>query len=187
MERLTYWNEEYDCWSYRGPSGEAAKRLAAYEDTWLEPEVLKEFAPFLNEMRKSLDAMRRLKELTEADRGGRLVVLPDGKATWIKAILAERDRQDAKWGFPQENTYCEWSSILAEEVGELAKELNELNFGQGDVRRMEAEAVQVAAVALSILEQQMVAYQTTVKVEEAIGRLTRQEAEESMREEAEHG
>ena len=38
MERLTYWNEEYGCWSYHGPSGEAAKRLAAYEDTGLEPE-----------------------------------------------------------------------------------------------------------------------------------------------------
>ena len=37
MERLTYWNEEYGCWSYHGPSGEAAKRLAAYEETGLEP------------------------------------------------------------------------------------------------------------------------------------------------------
>mgnify|MGYP006902549373 CR=1 FL=1 len=40
MERLTYWNEEYGCWSYHGPSGEAAKRLAAYEDTGLEPEEI---------------------------------------------------------------------------------------------------------------------------------------------------
>ena len=32
MKRLTYWNEEYDCWSYHGPSGDAAKRLAAIED-----------------------------------------------------------------------------------------------------------------------------------------------------------
>lgn len=38
MERLTYWNEEYDCWSYHGPSGDAAKRLAAYEETGLSPE-----------------------------------------------------------------------------------------------------------------------------------------------------
>ena len=65
---------------------------------------------------------------------------------WITQILSERDRQDAKWGFPQENTYCEWSSILAEETGELAKELNELNFGRGSVDRMTEEAVQVAAV-----------------------------------------
>lgn len=38
MERLTYWNEEYGCWSYRCPSGDAANRLAAYENTGLEPE-----------------------------------------------------------------------------------------------------------------------------------------------------
>lgn len=66
-------------------------------------------------------------------------------------ISLEREAQDKKWGFPQKNTYCEWSSILAEEVGELAKELNELNFGRGDRERMRAEAVQVAAVAISIL------------------------------------
>lgn len=40
MERLTYWDEEYGCWSYHGPSGVAAKRLAAYEDTGLEPEEI---------------------------------------------------------------------------------------------------------------------------------------------------
>lgn len=38
MERLTYWNEEYGCWSYHCGSGEAANRLAAYEDTGLMPE-----------------------------------------------------------------------------------------------------------------------------------------------------
>lgn len=46
------------------------------------------------------------------------------RGKWLAAIITERDRQDAKWGYPQENTYCEWSSILAEEAGELAKELN---------------------------------------------------------------
>lgn len=66
-------------------------------------------------------------------------------------IRLEREAQDEKWGFPQRNTYCEWSSILAEEMGELAKELNELNFGRGDRARMRAEAIQVAAVAISIL------------------------------------
>ncbi len=67
------------------------------------------------------------------------------------AIRREREAQDEKWGFPQHNTCCEWSSILAEETGELAKELNELNFGRGNRERMRAEAVQVAAVAISIL------------------------------------
>lgn len=59
MERLTYWNEEYGCWSYHGPSGEAAKRLAAYEDI------------LGNEY--NLD---RLRELKQADDEGRCVVLP---------------------------------------------------------------------------------------------------------------
>ena len=67
------------------------------------------------------------------------------------AIRREREAQDEKWGFPQQKTCCEWSSILAEETGELAKELNELNFGRGNRERMRAEAVQVAAVAISIL------------------------------------
>lgn len=69
----------------------------------------------------------------------------------IFLVEQERDAQDEKWGFPQRNTHCEWSSILAEEMGELAKELNELNFGRGSRERMRAEAVQVAAVAVSIL------------------------------------
>lgn len=92
--------------------------------------------------------------------------LPDNKALTERdrlfaLISAERDRQDAKWGFPQENTYCEWSSILAEETGELAKELNELNFGRGEIAHMVEEAIQVAAVAMSILEQQETAHMVT--------------------------
>lgn len=66
-------------------------------------------------------------------------------------VKQELQVQEKLWGFPQRNTYCEWSSILGEETGELAKELNELNFGRGDRERMRAEAIQVAAVAVSIL------------------------------------
>lgn len=84
MEQLTYWNEEYGCWSYHGPSGEAAKRLAAYEDTGLEPkEVLpKEYAGeimksmiLLKEYQK-LGPIDRLRELKQADDEGRCVVPP---------------------------------------------------------------------------------------------------------------
>lgn len=169
---------EEDNLSYLPPT--LRQELMAYRDTGLTPEVLKEFAPFLDEMRKSLGAMRRLKELTEAERAGRLVVLPADKAWWLKAILDERERQDQKWGFPQENTYGEWGSILAEEAGELCKELNELNFGSGDPGKMETEAVQVAAVALSILEHAAVALGVTEQVAEALGRLARKEAEAAV-------
>ena len=55
MERLTYWNKDLECWSYHGPSGEAAIRLAAYEDAL---------------------PLERAQELAQAEKDGRLVVLP---------------------------------------------------------------------------------------------------------------
>lgn len=78
MERLTYWNEEYGCWSYHCGSGEAANRLAAYEDTELTPEEIDmdhEAAETLRQLCRNCD-LDRLEKLAEADRAGRLVVLP---------------------------------------------------------------------------------------------------------------
>lgn len=82
-------------------------------------------------------------------------------------ITAERARQDQKWGYPQLNTYSEWAGILAEECGECCAELNELNFGRGDVVRLIAEAVQVAAVAVSIIEHLEPAQEVTIRMGEA--------------------
>lgn len=141
---------------------QAIDRLAAYEDTGLEPEEI--VGPFDAMKARLYDVEQKLDRYRQAEQEGRLVVLPDEKIRWVQKILAERDRQDEKWGFPQINTWCEWSSILAEEAGELAQELNELNFGRGDMNRMAAEAVQVAAVALSILEHQEIAKEFTEKV-----------------------
>lgn len=67
-------------------------------------------------------------------------------------VLREHDRQDEIWGFPQHNSFAEWGCILGEEAGELIKELCDLQFGRGDVDRMIEEAVQTAAVAVSIIE-----------------------------------
>lgn len=76
MERLTYWNEEYGCWSYHCGSGEAANRLAAYEETGLSPQACAE-AREAGKVLSSCDiSFRRLAELLTADRDGRLVVLP---------------------------------------------------------------------------------------------------------------
>lgn len=76
MERLTYWNEEYGCWSYHCGSGEAANRLAAYEATGLTPEACAE-AREAGKVLSSCDiSFRRLAELLTADRDGRVVVRP---------------------------------------------------------------------------------------------------------------
>lgn len=54
-------------------------RLAAYEDTGREPEEIDmdhEAAETLRQLCRGCD-LDRLEELVEADKGGRLVVLPD--------------------------------------------------------------------------------------------------------------
>lgn len=83
MERLTYWNEEYWCWSYHCGSGEAANRLAAYEETRRTPEEVtalgKLFDYALEESKtltEQLALLNRIRDLAEADRDGRLVVPP---------------------------------------------------------------------------------------------------------------
>lgn len=70
-----------------------------------------------------------------------------------KAILDERDRQDAKWGTSQANSLPEWMTILMEEVGELAAAI--LCFGTENHPEINwrKEAIQVAAVALAMVEQ----------------------------------
>ena len=82
MERLTYWNKEMECWSYHGPSGEVAIRLAAYEDTGLEPEEVTELMAAhgtaileLSEYR-SIGPAKHFLELAQAEKDGQLVVLP---------------------------------------------------------------------------------------------------------------
>lgn len=62
-------------------------------------------------------------------------------------IVAERSRQDKKWG-QQNHPGLRWLAILMEEVGEVAQELLE-NPCQLEA---EEELVQVAAVAVAWLE-----------------------------------
>ncbi len=83
MEQLTYWNEEYGCWSYHCGSGEAANRLAAYEETGRTPEevtALEKLFDYALEESKTLTEqlalLNRIRDLAKADKAGRLVVLP---------------------------------------------------------------------------------------------------------------
>ena len=70
-ERLDYYSEYI-------PLIDAANRLAAYEDTGLEPEEIL-YLGDLREMKREIIfgvTAERLKELAEADKAGRLEVLP---------------------------------------------------------------------------------------------------------------
>ena len=72
----------------------------------------------------------------------------------VQDVLAERERQDAKWGEQNHDPFT-WGAILTEEVGEWQKEALGLRFGPSPsdgAARLREEAVQVAAVALAIVE-----------------------------------
>lgn len=73
-------------------------------------------------------------------------------------VLNERERQDKKWGV-QDHPLEWWYAILGEENGELAEALLETHFDNGPSARVKGgtanirkEAVQVAAVALAMIE-----------------------------------
>lgn len=76
----------------------------------------------------------------------------------LTAVAAERARQDAKWG--EQNHEPEvWLAILSEEVGELATAMLQHRFGaaagvggRAAFNDVEKEAVQVAAVAVALVE-----------------------------------
>jgi len=67
-------------------------------------------------------------------------------------VLAERERQNAKWG-EQNHEPCTWSAILTEEAGEFAEAaLHATQGGANEARNMRKEAIHCAAVALQIVE-----------------------------------
>lgn len=131
MKRVTYWNDEYGCWSYHCSSGDAAKLLAAYEETGLEPEEYKKHADAL----KKLD-IEHMHDLLLAEHDGRLVVLePSAKEGEKKPPCFYNDMgQDLCLGFGRgweddepidrckECWYCEANRTLRKEAeAELAE------------------------------------------------------------------
>lgn len=70
----------------------------------------------------------------------------------ITEVLRERDRQDAKWGTDDNHEPEVWLTILTEEVGELAECMLHKRFGGPEAKNLHTELVQVAAVALKMLE-----------------------------------
>lgn len=70
----------------------------------------------------------------------------------LKEIADERKRQDTTWGV-QDHDMADWYTILGEEFGEVGKAICESKLqGMGQPERIRLELVQVAAVAVSMLE-----------------------------------
>lgn len=69
--------------------GDDVDRLAAYEDTGLEPEEVRsqkelfDYLVFDSTPSEDIERFKRLRELAEADREGRCVVLPFKPPKWV--------------------------------------------------------------------------------------------------------
>lgn len=72
----------------------------------------------------------------------------------LEEVLIERERQDNLWG-QQDHDPFKWTTILLEEVGEVAKaalEASDSKYGSNTLDDYRAELIQVAAVAVSAIE-----------------------------------
>ena len=67
----------------------------------------------------------------------------------LRCLLAERRRQDGKWGDQSPNHDLVWLAVLVEEVGECAKALLSNLFGGDEAGGLGVEAVQAAAVGMA--------------------------------------
>lgn len=69
-----------------------------------------------------------------------------------KDIAMERYRQDIKWGRDRDQDFYRWLAILGEEVGEANQALLEIEFGNKAAITLRKELIQVAAVAVAMVE-----------------------------------
>lgn len=164
MVRLTEWNGENTRHAYyprcfkepcygRGckikdcPFETAVReRLAAYEDTGLTPEEIK--APFTEDTMINLAAQAmgveadRLRELAEADKDGRVVILPCkvGDTVWFKTY--KNNARDCIGVQPHEVTRISASIIVPGEIVDIGIPVDQIG-----VRVFLSETEAVAADA----------------------------------------
>jgi NTP pyrophosphatase (non-canonical NTP hydrolase) len=74
----------------------------------------------------------------------------------IEEVMEERQRQHSLWGL-QRHPLGKWLGILGEEFGEVCEAINRIHFPKDakltDSDNLEEELIQLAAVAVAIVEQ----------------------------------
>nr|DAW88843.1 MAG TPA: hypothetical protein [Caudoviricetes sp.] len=154
MERLTSRNE--DCVSVNGYGlyhltmtevVQMADRLADYEDTGLTPEEIK--APFTEDTMINLAAQAlgvepsRLRELAEADKDGRCVVLPCKVGQRVFALL-DTDKHISECEVKQIGMGNEIGFIGLEPIGARGREYGVALNGFGKTVFLTREAAEKA-------------------------------------------
>ncbi|MBN57821.1 MazG-like family protein [Thalassolituus sp. UBA3500] len=78
--------------------------------------------------------------------------IPHLASAALQSVMQEMKAQDLKWGADRDQDLADWLLILTEEAGELAEAVLHIKFGGEKKYGLRTEAVQVAAVALQIIE-----------------------------------
>ena len=130
MERQTYFKDGYWRVNFSGVQYQAdfVDRLAAYEDTGLTPERCAEFARADAEGRYIVmrdaeqEGVARLREIAEADKDGRVVVLPckvgerwvdeDGRAVRTTAVIVSMEPFGENI-----DIYCDYEDATPDDAG----------------------------------------------------------------------
>lgn len=82
---------------------------------------------------------------------GKPFPIPNNRTLVFEQVARERERQDAKWG-EQNHTPAEYLMILGEKVGEANKAALEAHFEGKSLNEYRKELIQVAAVAIAMIE-----------------------------------
>ncbi len=82
---------------------------------------------------------------------------PTTREKAVDLLLAERDRQDAKWGDQSDLPRERMMVVLMEEVGEASEAV----LGNGQERDLLKELTHVAAVAVQMMEHELRRQETT--------------------------
>ena len=78
--------------------------------------------------------------------------IPHLASAALQSVMQEMNAQDQKWGADRDQQLRVWHLILSEEVGEFAQAILHYEFDGEKKYGLRKEAVQVAAVALQIIE-----------------------------------
>lgn len=107
-----------------------------------------EFEDLLN------SACLNIRKLTPEEK----VMYDTGRKLAILEVLLEREQQVVLWGMQSFEDPSRWLGILTEEVGEVAEAINETVLEnatkkhKGGLENIKKELIQVAAVAISAIE-----------------------------------
>lgn len=74
-----------------------------------------------------------------------------GLSLVLNEVIVERFKQDYKWGVQHHDEF-KWLAILGEEIGEANKAVLENYFVNGSLDDYRTELIQVAAVAVAMVE-----------------------------------